>query len=236
MLIEICTPSFHSALQAQEGGADRIELCVALELGGITPNFATIELTKQALSIPVYVLIRPRGGDFCYSESEMQCMLRDIEICKNLGVEGVVCGALQDDGLIHQKQTARMLQAAEGIDFTFHRAFDRCKNPFDALELLKNLGVSRILTSGQRPTAMEGVSLLAELVEKAEDKIIIMPGSGVNAANLLKIKALTNAKEFHFSAKSTIQSPFLFHNEMNDILNYEETNLETVKKVVNLVK
>ncbi len=234
--IEICAASLHSAVQAQEGGAHRIELCAALELGGITPSFATIELVKQSLDIPVYVLIRPRGGDFCYSESEMQCMLRDIEICKSLGVEGVVCGALHPDGLIHLQQTERMFRAAEGMGFTFHRAFDRCKNPFDALAELINLGAERILTSGQQTNALKGANFIRKTIEKADNQIIIMPGAGVSPDNIVAIKELTGANEFHFSAKKTLVSPFFYENEMNDEKNYDETSIEIVKSVINLVK
>jgi copper homeostasis protein len=234
--IEICAASFSSALIAQEGGADRIELCAALELGGITPSFAVIELAKKALQIPVYVLIRPRGGDFCYSENEMQAMLRDIEICKTLAVDGIVCGALETNGTIHSQQLKRFLAASEGMDFTFHRAFDRCSNPFFALEQCIDFGVSRILTSGQQMNALQGSNFIAKLIEKAENKISIMPGAGISVDNILAIKSLTQAKEFHLSAKKTIQSPFLFENDMKDILDYDETDLEIVKKIVNLVK
>ncbi len=234
--IEICAASLTSALIAQEGGAHRIELCAALELGGITPSFSTIELSKKVLQIPVYVLIRPRGGDFCYSETEIQTMLRDIEICKMLGVDGIVCGALERNGTLQLQQLRRFLAASEGMDFTFHRAFDRCNDPFLALEQCIDFGVSRILTSGQQPTAMQGVDCIAKLVEKAENKISIMPGSGVSPDNILEIKTLTQATEFHLSAKRVVQSLFLYQNEMNDTVNFEETDLEIVKKVVNLVK
>jgi copper homeostasis protein len=234
--IEICAASLHSALQAQEGGAHRIELCAALALGGITPSFATLELVKQSLEIPTYVLIRPRGGDFCYSESEMQCMLRDIEMCKSLGMAGVVCGALHPNGLIHLPQTEKMLRAAEGIGFTFHRAFDRCKNPFDALKALIEMGAERILTSGQQVNALAGASFIKRLIEKADNQLIIMPGAGVSPSNILEIKEQTGAKEFHLSAKQTVQSPFSYENEMNDQNEYDETNIEIVKNVMRLVK
>jgi copper homeostasis protein len=233
--IEICAASLHSALQAQEGGAHRIELCAALELGGITPSFATLELVKQSLNIPTYILIRPRGGDFCYSESEMHCMLRDIEMCKSLGLAGVVCGALHPNGLIHLQQIERMLQAAEGMGFTFHRAFDRCKNPLDALVELTDLGVERILTSGQQSNALSGAPFIKTLVEKADNQLIIMPGAGVSPDNILAIKELTGAKEFHLSAKKAMQSPFFHENEMKDYRDYDETSIEIVKSVINLV-
>lgn len=234
--IEICAASLHSALIAQEGGADRIELCAGLELGGITPSLAMTKLVKEALAIPINVLIRSRGGDFCYSESEMQVMLQDIEECKNLGIGGIVFGALEYDGELQLKQLQRVMRISEGLDFTFHRAFDRCKNPFDTLQQLIDLGVPRILTSGQQPSALKGASLLAQLVEKSEEKICIMPGAGINASNILAIREITQANEFHLSAKKQIDSPFFHVNAMIDMNNYDETDLESVKMAVNLVK
>lgn len=234
--IEICAASLHSALIAQNGGADRIELCAGLELGGITPSFALLKLVKEALTIPVYVLIRSRAGDFCYSESEMQVMLHDIEQCKNMGIDGIVFGALAPNGNIQIEQLQRVMKISEGMDFTFHRAFDRCNQPEDALQQLIDCGVPRILTSGQQANALQGAPLLAKLLEKAEGKISIMPGAGINATNILKIKEITQATEFHLSAKKQIQSPFYYSNGMQDTLDYDETDLESVKNVINLVK
>lgn len=226
--LEICTPSFTAALTAQKGGANRIELCAALESGGITPSYATIALCKAQLTIPVYVLIRARGGDFCYSEEEMQVMLRDIELCSELGVDGVVCGALSTNATVHITQTKRFLAAAKNMDFTFHRAFDRCQNPHDTLRQLIDLGISRILTSGQQPNALLGTKLLAQLIQVADNQITIMPGAGINAENIQEIKAITQAKEFHLSAKKTIISPFNYQNILNDKNDYEDTHLESV--------
>jgi copper homeostasis protein len=235
-LIEVCAASLSSALVAQQGGADRIELCAGLELGGLTPSFAMLEMTKEALNIPINVLIRSRGGDFCYSEAEMQVMLRDIENCKKLGVNGIVFGTLTPSGEIEMQQLQRVMKAIEGMDFTFHRAFDRCKLPFDALMQLIDMGVPRILSSGQQPSALKGVRLLAQLIEKAKNQIIIMPGAGIGAHNIIEIQEKTQAKEIHLSAKQQVKSPFLYINDLKDALDYDETALETVKKIVSLVK
>jgi copper homeostasis protein len=236
MTIEICAASFRSAEVAAKAGADRIELCAALPLGGLTPSYATIALAKAQLQIPTYVLIRAREGDFCYSEAEMQVMLRDIEHCKALGVEGIVWGALLADGSIAEAQTQRILESCKGMDFTFHRAFDRCKNPLESVEILYDLGVRRILTSGQQSSALKGVSLLKTLVEKTKGRMSIMPGAGISSDNILTIRNLTEATEFHLSAKETIKSPFLFQNDINDTLHYDETDIDKVKKVLEIVK
>ena len=210
--IEICTNSVTSCLEAQKGGAYRVELCAGIPEGGTTPSYGEIAVAREMLSIKLNVIIRPRGGDFLYSDVEHQAMLRDIEIAKELGVDGVVIGCLTADGEIDIERNKELIDAAKGMNVTFHRAFDMCKDPFKSLEQIISLGCERILTSGQQPTAIEGVSLLKELVEKAGNRIIIMPGSGVNEDNIETLAKETNAKEFHFSAREPIDSKMIYRN------------------------
>ena len=199
-------------MEAQKGGAYRVELCAGIPEGGTTPSYGEIAVAREMLSIKLNVIIRPRGGDFLYSDVEHQAMLRDIEMAKKLGVDGVVIGCLTRDGEIDIERNKELVDAAKGMSVTFHRAFDMCKDPFKSLEQIISLGCERILTSGQQPTAIEGVSLLKELVEKADNRIIIMPGSGVNEDNIDTLAKETNAKEFHFSAREPIDSKMIYRN------------------------
>lgn len=210
--IEICTNSVESCLQAQAGGAYRVELCAGIPEGGTTPSFGEISVARQYLDIKLNVIIRPRGGDFLYSDIEYQTMVRDIEAAKQAGVDGVVFGCLTADGEIDMKRNKELMQIAEGMSITFHRAFDMCKDPFKSLEQIIELGCDRILTSGQQPTALEGVDLIRQLVEQAKDKIIIMPGSGINEDNIDFIAKETKATEFHFSARKPIASKMKYRN------------------------
>lgn len=212
MVLEICASSIHSALAAQTGGAQRIELCENLGEGGTTPSFGTISLSKKLLQIDVYVLVRPRAGDFLYSEEEFEIMKADIENCKALGCEGVVIGLLKRDGEIDVKRTRELVELAAPMGVTFHRAFDRCKDPFKALEEVISTGCERILTSGLKNTALDAIGLLKGLIEQAADRIIIMPGAGINATNIKDLKEKTNAKEFHSSAKRVQASLMEFQN------------------------
>lgn len=199
--LEICAFNLSSALIAQRAGADRIELCAGPEEGGVTPSAGLIRTARELLKIALYPIIRPREGDFLYSEEEFRVMLRDVDYCKQLGCNGVVIGLLQADGSIDQGRTARLVEAAYPLGVTFHRAFDRAANPFEALEDIIRTGCERILTSGQRPVAMEGASLINELVREADDRIVIMPGSGVRSANIAELAEKTGAVEFHTSAR-----------------------------------
>ena len=210
--IEICTNSVTSCLEAQKGGAYRVELCAGIPEGGTTPSYGEIAVAREMLTIKLNVIIRPRGGDFLYSDVEHQVMLRDIEMAKELGVDGVVIGCLTADGEIDIERNKELIDAAKGMSITFHRAFDMCKDPFKSLEQIISLGCERILTSGQQPTAIEGVSLLKELVDKAGNRIIIMPGSGVNEDNIATLAKETSAKEFHFSAREPIDSKMIYRN------------------------
>lgn len=188
MNIEICANSYASALSAQRGGATRIELCSALELGGLTPSYGTILKVMEHIKLPVYVLIRPRSGNFSYSEDELDIILRDINFCKEAGCQGVVSGALHLAGSVDLPATEKMVKESEGMDFTFHRAFDWCTEPEKTLQQLQKLGVDRILSSGQQTTALEGMNLLQKMNKLAGNTIEIMPGSGINKDNILQFK------------------------------------------------
>ena len=208
-ILEVCAADIDSALNAQAGGAERIELCSALSEGGITPSYG---LAKQALALDmkVHALIRPRGGDFLYNRHEVDTMVDDIEALRGLGVHGVVIGALTPDGDIDVAACRRMVEAANGLNITFHRAFDRCRCPEEALEQIIELGCNRILTSGQQSTALEGIPLLTSLVKQADGRIIIMPGCGVNASNAAHILQATGATEIHASASTMMPSLMKF--------------------------
>ena len=188
MIVEICANSFESAVAAQRGGADRIELCTQLAVGGLTPSRHLIKKVVSKLSIPVHVLIRPRKGDFCYSKEELNIMKNDIEFCKNIACSGVVSGVLQSDLTIDLIATKQLIEAANGIDFTFHRAFDCVKDPLVSLENLIDLKIKRVLSSGLKPSAIEGISLLSDMNKLANQQIEIMPGSGINLGNVLRFK------------------------------------------------
>lgn len=209
-IIEIATSDFLTTKSAIEGGADRIELCANLAEGGTTPSYAHIKKCKEAFDIPIFPIIRPRGGDFLYNKDEFDIMKNDIKLCKELGCEGIVIGLLNMDGTIDMARTSELIDLAYPAEVTFHRAFDRCKDPFIALEELIEIGCQRILTSGQKPTVSEGVDLIAELNKKAADRIIIMPGSGVRKENIKMLADKTGCIEFHSSLRGKTKSPMQF--------------------------
>ncbi len=200
--LEVCCERIESVVNARAGGAHRIELCSALSEGGVTPSMGLITLARRMGPPSVNVLIRPRGGDFVYSHDEVDCMTRDILACKRLGVNGVVIGALTPDGDIDMDACLAMVDAAQGMQVTFHRAFDRCRNPHEALEKVISLGCSRLLTSGQQASAVQGIDLIKELVDQADGRIIIMPGAGVDEGNAAHILTATGAREIHGSLRS----------------------------------
>lgn len=204
--LEIAANSLASALAAQEGGADRIELCAALELGGLTPSYAQVALARERVRIPIYVLIRPRTGDFVYCDSEYETMRRDIEICATLGCDGVVIGALDESGAIDTVRCRALIAAAGKLGVTFHRAFDMSADPRRALEDIIALGCERVLTSGAQADALAGAGLIKTLVAQAAGRIAVMAGAGVNAGNVSALRALTGAREFHASAKLELPS------------------------------
>jgi copper homeostasis protein len=201
MILEIAANSVASALAAQEGGAGRVELCTALELGGLTPSHAQIALARERLRIPLYVLIRPRAGDFLYSELECEAMQRDIEACGALGCDGVVLGVLDANGEVDMPRCRALIAAAGNMGVTFHRAFDLARDPLSSLDDLIVLGCERVLTSGAQASAWEGAELIRPLVELSAGRIVVMPGAGVDAGNIGKLHEIAGASEFHASAK-----------------------------------
>ena len=203
MEIEICCGSIQSAANAKAGGAVRIELCQGLIEGGTTPSPATIDYAVRNLGLRVFVLIRPRGGDFCYNELEVKTMEEDVAYCKKAGVAGIVVGFLHPDGSIDTELTRRFVKLAAPVPVTFHRAFDRCAEPLKALEQIIDCGCARILTSGCKPTAMEGAGMLQQLVKQANGRIKILAGSGVTPDNAVELKQRTNVPEIHGSCKIT---------------------------------
>ncbi len=212
--IEVCANFLTSALAAQNGGADRVELCDNMAEGGTTPSYGTIAEARELLQIKLYPIIRPRGGDFLYNDEEFDIMHQDILMCKKLGCDGVVIGLLKENGHIDTRRTKKLVEAAGPLGVTFHRAFDRCRSPFRALEEIIDCGCERILTSGQQPTAPEGAGLIEQLVNKADDRIVIMQGAGIRPRNIAHMVKKTGAQAYHSRAKTTITSKMHFENEL----------------------
>ncbi len=210
MIIEIAVFSLEAAIIAYQAGAQRIELCTAPAEGGLTPSAATMRLAKKYIKIPIHVMIRPREGDFCYSEREFEAMLLDTAAAKMVGMEGIVAGILNPDGTVDEKRTAILVDAAAPMNVTFHRAFDMVSDQDKAMEAIIYSGCARILTSGGQQTAPQGIDKLAELVRKAGDRISIMPGSGVNYSNVKQIAEVTGSKEIHLSARSFVPGKMNF--------------------------
>lgn len=207
-LLEICVGSWQSAMAAQIGGADRIELCDNLAEGGTTPSHGMLLQCKKSLQIPFFPIIRPRGGDFMFSAEEFEIMKEDVAISKELGCQGIVIGILRKDGHIDSERCAQLVDIAGGLEITFHRAFDRCSDLERGLEDIIKLGCHRVLTSGAKENAFEGLAVLKSLVIQAGSRISIMPGSGINEQNLAQIAHETAAIEFHTTAKSLIEYGF----------------------------
>ena len=238
-ILEICAGSVESAIAARDGGATRVELCAALEIGGITPSVGLIAEARKIEGLVLNVIIRPRGGDFLYNGHETACMLQDIRTCRQLGVDGVVIGALTADGDIDTTLCKLLIEAADGMSITFHRAFDMCRNAKEALEDIISLGCDRVLTSGQAPTAEAGIIKLKELVEQADGRIIIMPGCGVNSGNAAKIIQATGTEEIHASARKNVGSGMIFRhsgvsmgNPDSDEYARKETDVDEVRNIV----
>ena len=212
-IIEVCANSAASCVTAEQGGAARVELCAGIPEGGTTPSYGEMVTARRAIGIQMNVIIRPRGGDFLYTPAEMQAMLLDIEAAKAAGADGVVFGCLRADGTIDIERNRQLKEAAGNLSTTFHRAFDVCRDPFTALEEIIALGFDRILTSGQEASAPQGAALLAELVRRADGRIIIMPGCGVNEHNVAELARATGAQEFHMSARHRVESGMVYRNE-----------------------
>jgi copper homeostasis protein len=219
-VLEVAANSVASALAAEAGGAARIELCSALELGGLTPSHAAIAVAVEHLRIPVHVLIRPRAGDFVFDDTECEVMRRDIEACKSLGCAGVVVGMLTDEGDVDVPRCRILMDAARGMPVTFHRAFDFTRDAERAMEAIIALGCERVLTSGQAADALAGAPLIRTLIDRARGRITIMPGGGIDSHNIAAIAQATGAREFHASAKRRVptrmQRPSATLGEMED--------------------
>lgn len=209
-IIEIAVTDYLSAASAVKGGADRIELCSTLSEGGLTPSYALIETCKKDFNIPIFPIIRPRAGDFLYTSKEFELIQKDVLLCKQLGCEGIVTGFLTEDGNIDKDRISIVTQLAHPMQVTFHRAFDRCRDPFQALEDIIKAGCHRILTSAQKIKAIEGTELIKQLIEVAKGRIIIMPGSGVRKENIKELAEKTGATEFHSSISSLSKSKMKF--------------------------
>ena len=211
-LFEVCLEGIDGVLAARAAGAQRVELCAALVEGGITPSRATIA-EAATLDIDTMVMIRPRGGDFLYSEAELRVMERDVAYCREQKVAGVVFGVLQADGDVDLEAVARLVDAAGPLAVTFHRAFDVCRDPVGSMFRLAELGVSRILTSGQEPTVPEGIELIRELIQRSPEGLTIMPGCGITPKNLVEVIEATGAREFHATAFKKAESQMIYRNE-----------------------
>ena len=210
MVAEICVESVNSAVAAQTGGAQRVELCSSLAEGGVTPSAGLIEVIRKNIDIGLHVLVRPRRGDFLYSGLEFEIMKKDIELAKKLGADGVVTGILKADGHIDVARMRQLLAVCYPLSVTFHRAFDLTPDPYKALEDLLALGVGRLLTSGQQVTALQGVGLIRGLVIQAADQLIVMPGGGINENNIHHIVAVTGVSEYHTSARKRVDSTMAY--------------------------
>ena len=227
--LEICCYTIESSIIAERHDAHRIELCDNYSEGGTTPSYAVIKKTIENVSIPVNVIVRPRGGDFLYSDLEYEIIKEDISKIKESGASGIVIGFLTAEGEIDIKRTKEIVELTKPLEVTFHRAFDMCANPVKAMHELINLGVDRILTSGCKNSAYEGVEFIAEIIKKAEGKIIIMPGSGINEKNIKEIMLKTGASEFHSSAKNFIDSGMKYINK--DISMGGKNSIDEFKRI-----
>ena len=212
-MVEVCANGVESCIAAQEGGADRVELCAGIPEGGTTPSYGEIKVARRVLTTTrLHVIIRPRGGDFLYSDLEVERMAADIAACRDLGVDGVVFGCLNADGTFDVEKNRYLMECSKGMSVTCHRAFDRAVNPEEALETVISLGFDRILTSGQQPRAIQGVDLLARLNRQAAGRIILMAGSGVTEQNIRELREATGLTEFHFSGREPRPSAMQYVN------------------------
>ncbi|HEV8695349.1 MAG TPA: copper homeostasis protein CutC [Lysobacter sp.] len=236
--LEIAANSVGSALAAQAGGADRIELCENLIEGGCTPSYGTIAVVRDRLRIPVFVLIRPRGGDFLYDEAERDAMLRDIEACVRLGCDGVVLGALDPNGDVDVALCQSLIDAADELEVTFHRAFDATRNQAQALEDIVALGCRRLLTSGGAIDALAGADAIAALRQQANGRIALMAGAGITADNLSELLRRSGVNEVHTSARALRRSPMQHRNEVLKGLepDWMQTDIDVVRSLATTLK
>jgi copper homeostasis protein len=242
--LEICVDSIESALNAQYAGADRVEFCDNLIEGGTTPSYGAIISARSNLTIDLHVIIRPRGGDFLYSDQEFDIMRRDIEMCGESGIDGIVTGILLAGGSIDVERTAKLIEFAYPMSVTFHRAFDMCSDPVQGLEDVIASGASRLLTSGLKNSALEGMELIKQLVIQAGDRIIIMPGGGIDETNAGLIIAATKARELHLTGRKKIDSAMIYRRQginMGGIPAISEFHRRVadparIKNIINIVK
>jgi copper homeostasis protein len=243
-ILEICIDSVESAVNAQTAGADRVELCSNLSEGGTTPSYGTIVAVRNNLDIGLNVIIRPRGSDFLYSDTEFDSMRRDIEICGEAGANGIVTGILQADGNIDIERTSYLIEFARPMSVTFHRAFDMCPDPLKGLEDIICTGADRILTSGQRDNSADGAPAIAQFIKQAGNRIILMPGGGINEFNIGNIARITGAKEFHMTARTEIGSEMIFRKTgismggSADVSEFSRKVADTqkIKKIIEILK
>lgn len=243
MQLEICANSAASCLQAEKGGATRVELCAGIPEGGTTPSAGEIAVARRLISIPIHVIIRPRAGDFVYSAEEIEAMCYDIRMARSLGAEGVVLGCLTPDGEYDEEANARLLSEAEGMQLTFHRAFDVCASPSETLEHLIDKGFHRVLTSGCAATALEGKEMIRNLNLQADGRIGIMAGCGIRLNNLEELARYTGVSEFHSSLRHDKPSPMRFRRQevsMGGVVNIDEysrpeTSADLVRQAVEVL-
>ena len=238
--VEVCANGVESCLAAQEGGADRVELCAGIPEGGTTPSYGEIKVARRVLTTTrLHVIIRPRGGDFLYTDLEVERMVADIAVCRDLGVDGVVFGCLNADGTIDVDKNRYLMDCSKGMSVTMHRAFDRAVNPEQALETAISLGFDRILTSGQQPKAIQGAELLARLNRQAAGRIILLAGSGVTEQNISELHKATGLTEFHFSGREPKPSAMQYVNPNlymgRPDANEASLDYTTVRRVVNTI-
>lgn len=241
MIIEVCVNSAFSAIEAMKGGAHRVELCENLHDGGTTPSAGTIRLARKKIDISLFVMIRPRGGDFLYSDEEFDIMKEDIQVARASGADGVVFGILKPDGTIDAERMDTLVKLARPMGITCHRAFDMTADPFTAMEELVRLRIDRILTSGQKPTAYEGAGLIEQLIRHARNRIVIMPGSGVKEHNIKEVLSMTGAREIHIHPDRAEPSRMMFRqtgvfmgNPVQSEYEHQVTDRERVERIITL--
>ncbi|MEQ8034107.1 copper homeostasis protein CutC [Xanthomonas sp. WHRI 6106] len=235
--LEVAADSIGSAVAAQQGGAMRVELCGGLDGGGLTPSFGTLAVVRERLQIPLYVLIRPRVGDFVFNADEVEVMRRDVEQCVRIGCDGVVLGALDRDGQVDLATMRVLIAAAATLGVTFHRAIDVSADPLRALDAAIALGCERVLTSGARASAIDGIETIAAMTERAAGRIVVMPGAGVSEHNIAALRAGTGAHEFHASLRGPVAAQVHApHAHISDLGgDYQRTDVARVRRFVELL-
>lgn len=239
--IEICTNGYQSVINAQENGAHCAELCESLEVGGVTPSYGTLKKVAADMKIPVRVLIRPRSGNYIYNEAELEMMCLDIQLVKQLGYEGVVIGALNENGDLDVEKIKIMMKAGEGMKFTFHRSIDACNNPLEALATLVELGFDKVLTSGCKPKAIDGVGMIRQMQEKYGDKIKIMAGGGININNVVTIINETGISNCHASLTVDVDNynQLLYPEKIDNTgaaMCWKVSSPQNINEMLNLIK